>query len=136
LDLDHFKQINGTFGHERGDDVLAAVGAVLSATIRASDFVGRNGGEEFIMLLPDTDADRAVVVAEKLRAAIGEINVSGVQRAITVSLGIAAIPEHAGDGVQLVRSADRALYAAKTNGRNRTEIAVANSSSQSEQQAL
>ena len=136
LDLDHFKQINDTFGHERGDDVLAAVGAVLSATIRASDFVGRNGGEEFIMLLPDTDADRAVVVAEKLRAAIGEINVSGVQRAITVSLGIAAIPEHAGDGDQLVRSADRALYIAKTNGRNRTEIAVANSSSQSEQQAL
>jgi diguanylate cyclase (GGDEF)-like protein len=136
LDLDHFKQINDTFGHERGDDVLAAVGAVLSATIRASDFVGRNGGEEFIMLLPDTDADRAVVVAEKLRAAIGEINVSGVQRAITVSLGIAAIPEHAGDGDQLVRSADRALYIAKTNGRNRTEIAVANSSSQSEHQAL
>jgi diguanylate cyclase (GGDEF)-like protein len=136
LDLDHFKQINDTFGHERGDDVLAAVGAVLSGTVRASDFVGRNGGEEFIMLLPDTDADRAVVVAEKIRAAIGEINVSGVQRAITVSLGIAAIPEHAGDGDQLVRSADRALYIAKTNGRNRTEIAVANSSSQSEQQAL
>jgi diguanylate cyclase (GGDEF)-like protein len=136
FDLDHFKQINDTFGHERGDDVLAAVGAVLSATVRASDFVGRNGGEEFIMLLPDTDADRALVVAEKLRAAIGEIDVAGVQRAITVSLGIAAIPEHAGDGDQLVRSADRALYIAKTNGRNRTEIAVANSSSHSEQPAV
>jgi diguanylate cyclase (GGDEF)-like protein len=132
LDLDHFKQINDSFGHERGDDVLAAVGAVLSVTIRASDFVGRNGGEEFIVLLPDTDADRAVLVAEKIRAAIGEINVSGVQRAITASLGIAAIPEHAADGDQLVRSADRALYTAKTNGRNRTEMAVTKPTSQPE----
>ena len=58
LDLDHFKQINDTFGHGRGDDVLAAVGAVLAETVRASDFVGRNGGEEFIVLLPDTDAEQ------------------------------------------------------------------------------
>jgi diguanylate cyclase (GGDEF)-like protein len=130
MDLDHFKKINDGFGHERGDDVLATVGAVLSETVRASDFVGRNGGEEFIVLLPDTDADRALVVAEKIRVAIGQISVSGVQREITVSLGIAAIPQHAGDGDQLVRSADRALYVAKTNGRNRTEIAVANASHQ------
>ncbi len=74
LDLDHFKQINDTFGHASGDDVLAAVGAVLASTVRASDFVGRNGGEEFIVLLPDTDAENAVVVAEKIRVVrIGEI---------------------------------------------------------------
>jgi diguanylate cyclase (GGDEF)-like protein len=125
LDLDHFKQINDSFGHGRGDDVLAAVGAVLSETVRTSDFVGRNGGEEFIVLLPDTDADRAIVAAEKIRAAITQISVAGVEREITISLGIASIPQHAGDGDQLVRSADRALYVAKTNGRNRTEIAVA-----------
>ena len=124
LDLDHFQKINDTFGHERGDDVLAAVGAVLAETVRASDFVGRNGGEEFIVLLPDTDAERARVVAEKIRAAIDEISVSGVQRGITVSLGIVAIPEHAGDGDHLVRSADRALYLAKANGRNRSEVSV------------
>jgi diguanylate cyclase (GGDEF)-like protein len=124
LDLDHFKQINDSFGHGRGDDVLAAVGAVLSETVRTSDFVGRNGGEEFIVLLPDTDADRAAVAAEKVRVAITQISVAGVQRQITVSLGIASMPRHAGDGDQLVRSADRALYVAKTNGRNQIEIAV------------
>ena len=129
LDLDHFKQINDSFGHERGDDVLAAVGAVLADTVRASDFVGRNGGEEFIVVLPDTDAETAAVVAEKIRAAIAEIAIPGIDRDITASAGIATIPQHAGDGDQLVRSADRALYVAKTNGRNCTEIAVATSNS-------
>jgi diguanylate cyclase (GGDEF)-like protein len=124
LDLDHFKKINDSFGHGRGDDVLAAVGAALSDTVRASDFVGRNGGEEFIVLLPDTDTDRAALAAEKIRVAISQITVSGVDRDITASLGIASIPEHAGDGDQLIRSADRALYVAKTNGRNRVEVAV------------
>jgi diguanylate cyclase (GGDEF)-like protein len=124
LDLDHFKQINDSFGHDRGDDVLASVGAVLSGTLRASDFVARNGGEEFLVLLADTDSGSATVTAEKLRDLIAAIAVPGVERDITVSLGIASIPEHAGDGDQLVRSADRALYVAKTNGRNRVEMAV------------
>jgi len=132
LDLDSFKQINDSFGHGRGDDVLAAAGAMLSEIVRTSDFVGRTGGEEFIVLMPDTDADGAAIAAEKIRAAIAEISVPGVERGITVSLGIASMPEHAGDGDQLVRSADRALYVAKTNGRNRTEIAVATSKRESE----
>jgi diguanylate cyclase (GGDEF)-like protein len=125
FDLDHFKQINDSYGHDRGDDVLAAVGAVLAETARASDFVGRNGGEEFIVLLPATDTDPALVVAEKIRAAISDISVTGVDRAITASLGVATIPDHAGDGDQLVRAADRALYLAKTNGRNRVEAGAA-----------
>jgi diguanylate cyclase (GGDEF)-like protein len=124
FDLDHFKQINDSYGHGRGDDVLASVGAVLSETVRTSDFVGRNGGEEFIILLPNTDTHHATAVAEKIRGAVAAITVPGVERGITASLGIATIPDHAGDGDQLVRSADRALYAAKTNGRNRAEIAV------------
>jgi diguanylate cyclase (GGDEF)-like protein len=132
FDLDRFKQINDSYGHGRGDDVLAAVGAVLSETVRVSDFVGRNGGEEFIVLLPDTDTDAALIVAEKIRATIAEISVSGVERAITASLGIATIPEHAGDGDQLVRAADRALYLAKTNGRNRVETATASVPEESE----
>ncbi len=70
LDLDHFKQVNDTFGHGRGDDVLAAVGAVLQENLRESDFVGRLGGEEFVMLLPSTGAEGAVAAAEKIRAAI------------------------------------------------------------------
>jgi diguanylate cyclase (GGDEF)-like protein len=122
LDLDHFKQINDGYGHDSGDAALAAVGIALMTMVRASDFVGRNGGEEFIVLLPDTDTDSAVVVAERIRQAIAEIIVHGVDREITVSIGIATIPDHAGDGDQLIRSADRALYAAKANGRNRIEI--------------
>lgn len=125
IDLDHFKQINDSFGHDRGDDVLATVGAVLAETVRSSDFVGRNGGEEFIVLLPDTDTSQAAIVAEKVRAAIAAVTVSGVQREITASFGIATIPDHAPDGDQLVRAADRALYVAKTNGRNRCEITAA-----------
>jgi diguanylate cyclase (GGDEF)-like protein len=127
VDLDHFKQINDRFGHDRGDDVLAAVGAALSETVRASDFVGRNGGEEFVVLLPDTDSTPAAIVAEKIRIAVAAIHVPGVEREITASLGIATIPEHASDGAQLLRSADRALYIAKTNGRNRVETAIATS---------
>jgi diguanylate cyclase (GGDEF)-like protein len=125
FDLDHFKQINDSYGHSRGDDVLAAVGAVLAETVRASDFVGRNGGEEFIVLLPDTDTGAARVVAEKIRAAISDISVTGVDRAISASLGIATMPQHASDSDQLVRAADRALYLAKTNGRNRVEASTA-----------
>jgi diguanylate cyclase (GGDEF)-like protein len=123
LDLDHFKQINDGYGHDSGDAVLAAAGTALMNAVRASDFVGRNGGEEFIVLLPDTPADSAVVVAERIREAMAAITVPGVDRKITASIGIATIPEHAADGEQLIRSADRALYAAKANGRDRIEIA-------------
>ncbi len=123
LDLDHFKQINDTYGHDRGDDVLAAVGSTLESAVRESDFVGRYGGEEFILLLPATAAEQGLLVAEKVRAAVAKIRIPGVDRRITASFGVAAIPEHAGDGDGLVRAADRALYAAKTAGRNRTEVA-------------
>lgn len=123
IDLDHFKNINDTFGHEEGDAVLAAVGNVLSSTVRTSDFVGRNGGEEFIALLPDTNADDALGVAEKLRAAIAAIKIARVDRAITASFGVAIHPDMAGDSATLLRLADRALYAAKGAGRNRVELA-------------
>jgi diguanylate cyclase (GGDEF)-like protein len=124
LDLDHFKQVNDSFGHGRGDDVLAAVGAVLRDELRGSDFVGRMGGEEFVMLLPGTDRAGAVEAAEKIRAAIAALSVPGVEREITISIGIAVIPEHAGDADGLLREADRALYAAKEGGRNRVAVAV------------
>jgi diguanylate cyclase (GGDEF)-like protein len=122
LDLDRFKHINDTYGHGSGDEVLAAVGSTLKTTCRESDFVGRAGGEEFLILLPDTGLQAARLVAENVRAAVAAITVASVPRPITASIGVAVLPDHAGDATSLLRHADRALYTAKKNGRNRTEI--------------
>ena len=119
LDLDHFKAINDSHGHPRGDQVLAAVGDLLASEIRASDFVGRYGGEEFIVLLPHTSRDGGVDLAEVLRQQIEGLRLRGLGRRISASFGVAALPEDAGDWNELVRCADRALYAAKAAGRNR-----------------
>jgi diguanylate cyclase (GGDEF)-like protein len=126
LDLDRFKSLNDDFGHEAGNEVLAAVGRALDATVRASDFVGRYGGEEFVVLLPDTDSLGAIAVAEKLREAISSLPFSTVPRKVTASLGVAAMPEHALDSATLLRYADRALYLAKELGRDRVEAAAQN----------
>jgi diguanylate cyclase (GGDEF)-like protein len=119
LDLDHFKRINDTFGHQIGDEALAALGGVLRQSTRAGDFVARYGGEEFVVLLQDTDMAAGIEIAEKLRRAIHQMHVPGLTGRITASLGVASIPEHAADGDALLRAADRALYAAKGSGRNR-----------------
>jgi diguanylate cyclase (GGDEF)-like protein len=123
LDLDHFKQINDLYGHDNGDEVLAAVGVAMRLAMRDSDFVGRYGGEEFLMLLPSTDTDGAIQVAEAVRAAIGAIRVPTVDRQVSASAGVATLPRDAGDSVTLFRAADRALYAAKNAGRNRVHTA-------------
>ena len=120
-DLDHFKHINDRYGHGRGDDILAAVGAALSSSIRASDFAGRYGGEEFIVLLPETDVRGALELAEKIRAAVAAIRVPNVDNAVSLSIGIAAFPDNALDSDTLTQAADRALYAAKNAGRDRVE---------------
>lgn len=119
IDLDHFKRINDVYGHDSGDEVLAAVGVAMRNAARESDFVGRYGGEEFLMLLPSTDTDGAIQVTEAVRAAIGAIRVPTVDQQITASAGVATLPRDAGDSVTLFRAADRALYAAKNGGRNR-----------------
>ena len=123
LDLDHFKRINDAHGHDRGDDALAAVGDVLSTAVRASDYAGRYGGEEFLVLLPDTDREGALVVAEKIRQAIARIRLHGLDRPLSASLGVASLPSDGVDGDALLRLADRALYAAKAAGRNRVQAA-------------
>jgi diguanylate cyclase (GGDEF)-like protein len=120
LDLDHFKKINDVYGHDRGDEVLAATGVALRNVLRESDFVGRYGGEEFLLLLPSTDKLGALRLAEQVRSAIAAIRVPDVDR-ITASIGVAVLPDDAGDAVTLIRSADRALYSAKSNGRDRVE---------------
>ncbi len=121
-DLDHFKEVNDRFGHGRGDDVLAAVGAALSHSLRAGDFAGRYGGEEFLVLLPATGLEGALEAAERIRASVAGIRVPAVDRHISLSVGIAVIPDHAVDAQSLERASDRALYAAKKAGRDRAEV--------------
>ena len=121
FDLDHFKQVNDLFGHEKGDEVLSAVGVAVASSLRSSDFAGRYGGEEFILLLPDTSGEGAVTVAEKLRLGFASVEVSGVPRSITASFGVAAMPDDGSEPSSLLRTADRALYVAKAGGRNRVE---------------
>jgi diguanylate cyclase (GGDEF)-like protein len=123
MDLDRFRWVNDTFGHERGDDVLAAIGQLLRETVRSSDYAGRYAGEEFLFVLPETDRDGAAVLAEKLRHTIATTTFRGVDRPLTASFGVASLPGDGGDGDSLVRLADRALFAAKTAGGDRVETA-------------
>jgi len=118
-DLDHFKQINDQHGRAGGDDVLAAVGELVGTVVRESDLAGRYGGEEFILLLPDTGTEGTVVLAEKLRGAVTGLTVPGASLRVSASLGVATHPLDAVDRESLVRAADTALYEAKAAGRNR-----------------
>jgi diguanylate cyclase (GGDEF)-like protein len=124
IDLDHFKQVNDKRGHAVGDQVLANVGAVLRAVLRTQDFAGRNGGEEFAILLPDTEIADALAIAERIRTAIAEITIPGTDVDVTASIGVAGFPDHASTQDRLERLADAALYLAKRQGRNRVELAT------------
>lgn len=120
VDIDHFKQVNDSFGHEVGDHVIRQVAELFSRLCRSSDVVARTGGEEFLLVLPDTDLDSARIMAERVRAAVAEgpLAVDCQQVAVTISLGVACINGDA-DLDELYREADRALYLAKHGGRNR-----------------
>ena len=117
-DLDKFKNINDTYGHTAGDKVLKAVGAYQQNSIRDVDSIGRYGGEEFIMFLPETGKDAAFVLADRLRKGVAEIEVDGLPMC-TISLGISTFPEDGKNLEELIEKADTALYAAKESGRNR-----------------
>jgi diguanylate cyclase (GGDEF)-like protein len=118
LDLDRFKRVNDEHGHAKGDDVLGATAAVVSRTIRAGDFAGRLGGEEFLLLLPDTDSERAVQVAERVVQALRLVDVAELPLMVTGSIGVAAYPADAQSADELLRAADRAMYEAKAAGRD------------------
>lgn len=123
LDLDHFKRVNDTHGHEAGDQVLRAFAGVLSGSLRASDMAVRYGGEEFLAVLPDTGTDAALGVAEKLRRAVENLAIPVGDAVVrpTVSIGVATLkPGESGEA--LIGRADQALYRAKGAGRNRAAV--------------
>ena len=122
IDIDHFKKVNDTWGHQRGDDVLAAVADAISRGCRDIDTVARYGGEEIAVLLPDADEAAAAAVGEKLRAAVEALAPPRVPAPVTISVGVAALSAGM-PSQELVRQADEALYRAKHAGRNRVEAA-------------
>jgi diguanylate cyclase (GGDEF)-like protein len=121
VDLDHFKSINDRFGHEAGDTVLRATAICLAEGVRNSDLVGRIGGEEFSALLPDTERDGALRLAEKLRAEIEALkpDIGSERLPVTASVGIAIGGPESPSIAEVQRRADEAMYQAKRKGRNR-----------------
>jgi len=129
-DIDQFKQLNDEFGHLLGDEVLRQVSSIFHQQVRKIDVVCRYGGEEFAVLLTQTNPEQAMLVAEKLRKTVESWQFPGVPRTITISAGVAAFPNHGRARDEIVRAADSGLYAAKQSGRNRVCPAVlANSAS-------
>ena len=126
LDLDHFKAVNDTHGHDRGDAVLVEFAARVLAEVRDIDVVARYGGEELVVLLPESDERGAALVAERLCQAVRERPVGGpgeVPVPVTVSVGVAVHPLDGATLDELLRQADAALYAAKAAGRDTWRLA-------------
>jgi diguanylate cyclase (GGDEF)-like protein len=127
VDVDHFKQVNDSHGHLVGDDVLRALATELRQQVRESDVVGRFGGEEFTVLLPQTDSDGACRIAERLRSGAGLLSVAAdpatdTRISVTVSIGVAVLGEHGSGLFELLAAADLALYRAKEAGRNQVRM--------------
>jgi diguanylate cyclase (GGDEF)-like protein/PAS domain S-box-containing protein len=126
VDIDHFKRVNDVYGHEAGDEVLKAVAEALRSTARVADIVARFGGEEFVLVLPDTSAEMAVRIAERLRLAIEGLSteVDGKAIRVTASFGIAQRAAQESQ-LEVLESADAALYSSKKEGRNRVTMFTA-----------
>ena len=126
LDIDHFKLFNDTFGHEAGDEVLRGVGEILSEMVRSEDIACRYGGEEFLVILPATEAETALLRAEDIRRRVGSMGLASQGKTlkdVTVSIGVSTFPQAGKTVADLVGAADRALYAAKISGRDRVNLA-------------
>ncbi len=120
FDIDHFKKINDTYGHDKGDYALKTIAEIARRTLRKSDYVLRWGGEEFLVILPETDLDGATKVAEKIRSNIENYNFKDIGK-VTVSIGVTMLKM--GEPLNnAIKRVDEALYAAKNKGRNRVEI--------------
>ncbi len=115
IDVDHFKRYNDTYGHQEGDEALKTVAGVIASKIRQSDFVARYGGEEFAVVIR-ASKDEALILAERIRLAVGSTNLH--QGSVTISTGIAEYPSDGGSSADIIDKADKALYKAKSTGRN------------------
>ncbi|HEY9722208.1 MAG TPA: diguanylate cyclase, partial [Oscillatoriaceae cyanobacterium] len=126
MDIDHFKKFNDTYGHGVGDQVLRHVAQIIKSNVRTDiDIPGRYGGEEMVVLLPETDAVGAGIFGERIRRAVDEALLSADGHEglhVTISIGIASLPQHASTGLELMELADQALYASKHGGRNRVTV--------------
>ncbi len=125
LDLDRFKLVNDRYGHPVGDQVLKEVAEIIRRRIREVDIAARYGGEEFVVILPETARENAAVVAERIRKSVEDARFAadGQEAKITISIGVADFPTDAHDHDKLVEAADKALYQAKQEGRNRVALA-------------
>jgi diguanylate cyclase (GGDEF)-like protein len=121
LDIDHFKRLNDTHGHQFGDEVLRIVGVTLKAVLRQTDFAARYGGEEFAVILPHTHLTGGRQTAERLRSAVADLALPLERETVgvTVSIGLSSVAGEAARGDELIRQADHALYEAKKAGRDR-----------------
>lgn len=120
MDIDDFKAVNDTYGHQTGDEVLEKIGLLINSLIREMDMAARYGGEEFAILMPDTKLDTAVEIAERLRKNIKDIDFSGFN--VTVSLGVSQTNNKINSNKKLIKTADFCLYQAKNNGKDRIEV--------------
>ena len=129
MDIDDFKRVNDTYGHQQGDEVLAQVAGVLRGISRDLDAPARYGGEELAVVLPQTDAEGAALLAERMREGVEALRVprvrGGGSLGVTASFGVASVPDTAADRKSLIAAADTALYRAKRTGKNRVERALA-----------
>ena len=126
FDVDHFKRVNDTYGHDRGDQVLQVIARIAREQTRENDLLARFGGEEFVVLLPDTPVDEAAMFAERLRNAVAGGRIAlpdGELLGFTVSVGVSSFGEHANDLTTIIKAADDALYRAKHMGRNCVAVA-------------
>jgi diguanylate cyclase (GGDEF)-like protein len=126
FDIDHFKQVNDSYGHQAGDAVLKRIGEVVLREVRRIDLAARYGGEEFLVILPETGSDGAVVLAERLRLAVAREKVLAAAGDISVTISIGVVTcEDCYDKHKVVAAADKALYASKDGGRNQvTAVAL------------
>lgn len=122
MDMDHFKHVNDRFGHQAGDEVLKEACSIIKANLPKEAVFGRYGGEEFIILLPETDAEGAFVIADELRRKVGTSKILGDKTDVTVSMGISTYPHSAEWKEELIEKADQALYISKELGRNQCQV--------------